>query len=126
MSVHPVPKDYRRKGLIDTTGLKYPKFHPSRDAKYRQYVRNNGPCILPNVNAPCGTKPDRGSVECAHLPASGQRGFGFKVSDAACVPLCPVHHDLLDGQVLPWQIVAFLWMRALFIREAWWRGERGR
>lgn len=119
---YPKPsKADRPKRKIDTTSLALPKIHPLRDDEYRKFVRESGPCWLLNFDVPCGTIPGRARLECAHLPHSGQRGTSEKVSDAACACLCPVHHDLLDGYTLPWQVIAFLWMKALFLREKWWR-----
>ena len=121
MSIRPQPKRRRPQRRIDYTALAIPKTAPVRDADYRKWVRDGGGCMLPHFEVPCGTKPDRVPTECCHLPYSGVRGMGLKAPDVAFVRLCPVHHDALDAHTIPWQIVAFLWAQALFLREAWHR-----
>lgn len=121
--VVPLPKPSRRdrpRRVIDTSALALPKREPLRDDGYREWVRKRGVCLLPNFDRPCGVKPDRAPIEAAHLEHGGR---GIKGSDASCIPLCPIHHDCLDAETLPWQVIAFLWMRALFLREAWWKSR---
>lgn len=106
---------------IDTGELAQPKARYLRDAAYRAWIRDTHKCLLPNHEGKkCGTIGDRGNVEAAHLEHGGT---GIKGSDASCIPLCPVHHDTLDAETLPWQIVAFLWMKCWQLREDWHRRQ---
>ena len=109
-------RDERKPVKIDTTDLAIGKRHYLRDAEYRRWIATHR-CLLPNYDGrKCARIGDRNDVEPAHLEHGGK---GVKGSDASCVPLCPQHHDALDAETLPWQIVAFLWMKALFLREKW-------
>lgn len=111
----------RKKANVDTLDLAIPKAHPLVDADYRAWI-NTHRCVLPNFDGRrCQRIGDRKPVEAAHLEHFGR---GRKGSDASCIPLCPVHHDALDAETLPWQIVAFLWMRCWALREEWHRTRR--
>ena len=104
---------------IDTGELPLGKTRYLRDATYRAWIRDSHRCLLPNhENRRCGSIGERGEVEAAHLEHGGT---AIKGSDASCIPLCPVHHDMLDAETLAWQIVAFLWMKAWQLREEWHR-----
>lgn len=120
MTALPKPtRDDRKRTSFDTSELAYPKAHYERDGDYREWLTKFHRCLLPNFDGrQCGRIGDRRPVEAAHLQHGGK---GIKGSDASCVPLCPVHHDMLDAETLPWQMVAFLWMKALFLRESWHR-----
>lgn len=108
----------RKKVAIDTLDLALPKKHFTRDAEYRAWVITHR-CLLPRYEKPCGSVIGRGSAaEAAHLQHGGKAEKG---SDASCVPLCGVHHAMLDAETLPWQIVAFLWMKCWELREEWHR-----
>jgi hypothetical protein len=115
MSVHPIPKPTRadrKRSAIETFDLVYPKAHFLRDGDYRAWVRTHR-CVLPAYDKAC-----QGAVQAAHLEHGGR---GIKGSDASCVPLCERHHGTLDGETLPWQFVAFLWVKAWALREEWHR-----
>lgn len=115
--INPIPKPTKRdrpKRPMDTRALAHPKVHALRDGDYREWIRTR-PCLLASL-PPCDTKPDRAPIEAAHLDRGGR---GIKGSDASCIPLCPVHHDLLDGQTLDWQIIAFLWKSVWRLRETY-------
>ena len=117
----PTRAERKKKAAIDTSDLAFAKAHPLRDGEYRAWISKTHKCLLPNhAGRKCQRIGERQPVEAAHLEHFGK---GIKGSDASCVPLCPVHHDMLDAETLPWQIVAFLWMRALFLRETWWIHE---
>lgn len=120
MTALPKPRrEDRRRSQIDTSELSLSKAHPLVDSLYRAWVRTHR-CLLPNHDSKrCERKGNRGPVEAAHLEHFGR---GRKGSDASCIPLCPVHHDMLDAETLPWQIIAFLWMKAWALREEWHRG----
>lgn len=112
-------REDRKRTNVDTSELALSKRHFLRDGDYRAWVAKTHRCILPNHDRrKCAAIGDRPPVEAAHLEHGGK---GVKGSDASCVPLCPIHHDMLDAETLPWQIVAFLWMQAWALREAWHR-----
>jgi hypothetical protein len=114
----------RHKAAIDTSEMPFAKAHPLRDGDYRAWISRTHRCLLPDFDKrKCGRIGDRMPVEAAHLEHGGK---AIKGSDASCVPPCPIHHDMLDAETLPWQIVAFLWMKALFLRERWWTREAKR
>jgi hypothetical protein len=126
MSITPLAKPTRadrKKANIDTSALAFPKSHYLRDGDYRLWIGKHHRCILPKYERACGSIGERNPVEAAHLEHGGK---GIKGSDASCVPLCPIHHDMLDAETLPWQIVAFLWKQAWALREAWHRIEASR
>lgn len=110
-------REGRKKANVDTLDLAIPKAHFERDADYRAWVTTHR-CLLPGFEGGCRTISGRKDVEAAHLQHGGR---GVKGSDASCIPLCPRHHDALDAETLPWQIVAFLWMKAWALREEWHR-----
>ena len=110
-------RESRKRAKFDTSELALPKEQYVRDGAYRAWIAKFHTCLLPNFDGrKCQRIGDRNPVEAAHLQHGGK---GIKGSDASCVPLCPVHHDMLDAETLPWQIVAFLWMKCLFLRETW-------
>lgn len=104
-------------GRIEFDGLALPKERYLRDAAYRAWIRTK-PCLLARFEKPCGTIGDRAPIEAAHLEHGGT---GIKGSDASCIPLCPFHHDALDTETLPFQVIAFLWMSCWRLREEWHR-----
>ena len=110
-------REERAKTKIETLDLALPKAHFLRDGDYRTWVRTHR-CILPKYERACGTIGSRSPVEAAHLEHGGK---GVKGSDASCIPLCPLHHDMLDAETLPWQVVALLWKNAWRLREEWHR-----
>ena len=115
----PIPLAGRPEQPMDTTELPLGKVRYLRDATYRARIRESHSCLLPNFEGrKCGPIGDRQPVEAAHLEHGGT---AIKGSDASCVPLCPIHHDMLDAETLPWQIVAFLWKKAWELREQWHR-----
>jgi hypothetical protein len=109
-------REDRRRRCSDVRGLAYPKAVPVRDDDYRAWIRAQGRCLLARFERPCGSIGGRAVIEAAHLISGG---MATKGSDASCIPLCPIHHDALDGETLPWQIVAYLWMNAWSLREEW-------
>lgn len=110
-------REDRKKARIDTSELPLAKRHFTRDSDYRAWIAKTHTCLLPNHDGRrCGRIGPRNPIEAAHLEHGGK---GIKGSDVSVIPLCPVHHDMLDAETLPWQIVAFLWMKALFLREQW-------
>lgn len=123
MTISPLPKprrEDRKRSVMDTGDLAQPKAGYLRDAEYRAWVRTHRCLLVPSIDGrKCKQFGDRQPVEAAHLVHGA--GMGIKGSDASCVPLCPAHHDAYDAETLPWQIVAFLWMQALFLREQWHR-----
>jgi hypothetical protein len=112
-------RETRHSAKIETSDLALPKAHFLRDGEYRAWISKTHRCILPRHDGKaCARIGDRLAVEACHLEHGGR---GVKGSDASCIPLCPVHHDMLDAETLPWQIVAFLWMRCWQFREEWFR-----
>jgi hypothetical protein len=119
--MYPKPTRADRKRVnFDTHDLEFPKRHPLRDSEYKAWIRNHLRCLLYNFEGKCRTIGDRGRIEAAHLEHFGK---GIKGSDASCIPLCPRHHDALDAETLPWQIVAKLWFDAWQLREEWHRRQ---
>ncbi len=121
MNPQPKPtKASRPKGPVDTTGLRYAKEHPIRDAKYRADVRQH-PCALFS-SAEC-----KGQIVCAHLTPPGQASRSMKYTDISCVPLCnDFHHALVDRRI--WiadperdALLVICWSKAIALREVWWR-----
>jgi len=78
----------------------------------RAWVRTKR-CLLPKYERSC-----QGDIAAAHLQSGG---LSIKGSDASCIPLCALHHSMLDAETLPWQIVAYLWMQCWALREEWHR-----
>ncbi len=111
-------REDRKRANVDTIDMALPKMHFERDADYRTWVVTHR-CLLPNHDGrKCSRIGDRKAVEASHLEHGGK---GVKGSDASCIPLCPIHHDMLDAETLAWQIVAFLWMSCWRLREEWHR-----
>lgn len=100
---------------MDTHDLALPKAHFLRDGDYKAWIRSQR-CLLPKYDGGCKAIGERRDTEAAHLEHGGK---GVKGSDASCIPLCPTHHDQLDSEVLPWQVVASLWKSAWRLREEW-------
>lgn len=57
---------------------------PWRSEKFRRWIASHGCCVC--------MRPS----QAAHTELGGMSQKG---SDASCVPLCPRHHDELDGRI---------------------------
>lgn len=114
-------RENRKRANIDTSELALSKSHFLRDADYRAWVAKTHRCLLHKYEGACFAPTGRTEIEAAHLDHGGK---GIKGSDASVIPLCPRHHDALDTETLPWQIVAFLWKHAWALREEWHRRQR--
>lgn len=116
MAIYPQPKTQRPKTRMDTSGLLLAKEHPVIEPKYRVFVRQHS-CALHSSEC-------RGRVVCAHLTQPGHAARSQKYSDAACVPLCDYHHDIIDRRVLVPEeertgLLVLCLFRAIDIREEW-------
>jgi hypothetical protein len=119
MSIQPIPKPTRadrKKANIDTSMLAFPKEHFDRDAKYRAWVRTHRCLLWWDKDNRC-----EGDVQAAHLDKGGR---GIKGADSSCIPLCGLrHHLMLDGHVIDWQVIAYLWQQLWALREQWHKLE---
>ena len=94
-------KEDRKRANFDTSDMPLSKSHFDRSAAYRTWIRGHR-CLLHWMTG-CS-----GAIEAAHMQRGGR---GIKGSDLSCIPLCPVHHRLLDGNSLDWEVTAYLWSK---------------
>ena len=64
------------------------------DLRVQVMERAGGRCEFPNCTLP-------GSLDMAHLTASGMGGSQYRDTLENCAALCRLHHDWLDCRITP-------------------------